>query len=251
MQSAERKRNMFSTKCQQRQISVWPSPSARRAKKAGLNFRSLKGAPVNIPGTRGGNGGQGVPPPRRRHPVQRRLLHVVAVLHRWAESGWVRSTTATWGFAQSAILPGPDCALLIPLGLADPKRVFSFALWTTVGSFFGALAAYSIGVFAFDRLGIPLLSLVGIGTDNIQQARNMFAEHTLLVVLAGSMGLVPSKLMSITAGGFGVPFVPFALVFLVGRSARYVIVATIIRYAGSRLVAWIERRVGRPLATLR
>ncbi len=206
---------------------------------------------MNIPGTRGGNGSQGLPLPRRRHPVQRWLLHVVAVLHRWAESGRARSATATWGFAQGSVVPGPDCALLIPLGLADPKRVFSFALWTTVGSFFGTLAAYSIGVFAFDGVGIPLLSLVGIGTDNIQHAREMFAEHTLLVVLVGSIGLVPSKLISITAGGFGVPLLPFALVFLVGRSARYLIVATIIRFAGARLVAWIERRVGRPLATLR
>lgn len=206
---------------------------------------------MSIPGTPDGDGRQGVPLPRRRHPVRQWLIHVVAVLHRWAELGRVRSATATWGFAQSSIVPGPDWALLIPLGLADPKRVFSFALWTTVGSFFGALAAYCIGVFAFDRVGIPLLSLVGIGTDSIQHAREMFAEHTLLVVLAGSLGLVPAKVMSITAGGFGVPLLPFALVFLVGRSARFLIIATIIRFAGARLVGWIERRVGRPLATLR
>ena len=206
---------------------------------------------MSIPSASGGDGSQGVPLPRRRHPVQRWLLHVVAVLHRWAESGRARSATATWGFAQGSIVPGPDCALLIPLGLADPKRVFSFALWATVGSVFGALAAYFIGVFAFERVGIPLLSLVGLGMDGIQHAREMFAEHTLLVVLVGSMGLVPSKVMSITAGGFGVPLLPFALVFLVGRSARYFIVAAIIRFAGARLVGWIERRVGRPLATLR
>ena len=206
---------------------------------------------MSIPGTPGGDGSQGVPLPRRRHPVRRWLLHLVAVLYRWAESGRARSATATWGFAQSAIVPGPDLALLIPLGLADPKRVFSFALWTTVGSFFGALAAYSIGVFAFERIGIPLLSLAGIGTDSIQHAREMFAEHALLVVLAGAMGLVPAKVMSMTAGGFGVPLLPFALVILAGRGARFLIVAAIIRFAGSRLVAWIERRVGRPLATLR
>ena len=208
---------------------------------------------MSIPGAPGGDGSQGTPLPRRRHPVQRRLLHVVAVLHRWAESGRARSATATWGFAQSSIVPGPDVALLIPLGLADPQRVFSFALWTTVGSFFGALAAYRIGVFAFDRVGIPLLSLIRLGTDSIRNAREMFTEHSLLVVLAGSMGLLPvgAKVMCMVSGGFGVPLLPFALVFLVGRSARYSIIATIIRFAGSKLVAWIERRVGRPLATLR
>ena len=206
---------------------------------------------MSIPGTPDGDGSQGIPLPRRRHPIRRWLIHVVAVLHRWAESGRVRSATATWGFAQSSIVPGPDWALLIPLGLADPKRVFLLALWTTVGSFFGALAAYCIGAFAFKSIGIPLLSLVGVGADSIQHARGMFAEHTLLVVLAGSMGLVPSKVMSMTAGGFGVPPLPFALVGFVGRGARFFIVAAIIRFAGLRLVGWIERKVGRPLVTLR
>ena len=164
----------------------------------------------------------------------------------------MRSAAATWGFAQSSIVPGPDWALLIPLGLADPKRVFLLALWTTVGSFFGTLAAYSIGVFAFERFGIPLLSLVGIGADSIQNVREMFAEHALLVVLVDCMGLVPvpAKMISMAAGGFGVPLLPFALVILVGRSARFFIIAAVIRFAGLRLVGWIERWVGRPMPTL-
>jgi membrane protein YqaA with SNARE-associated domain len=178
---------------------------------------------------------------------------VVAVLHRWAESGRARSATATWGFVQSSIIPGPPDALIIPLGLADPKRVFSFAFWTTVGSFFGALTAFFVGVFAFEKFGIPLFSLIGVGTITVQHTRDMFAEHALLVVLVGSMGLlpVPANVMSIVSGGFGVPLLLFAPVFLIGRSTRYFIVAVIIRFAGSRLVGWIERRVGRPFATLR
>ena len=208
---------------------------------------------MSISGAPGGIGSQGGPAPRRRHPVQRWLLHVVAVLHRWAESGRARSATATWGFVQTSIIPGPPDALIIPLGLADPKRVFSFAFWTTVGSFFGALAVFSIGVFAFEKFGIPLFSLIGVGANTIQHAREMFAEHALLVVLVGSMGLlpVPANVMSIASGGFGVPLFSFAPVFLLGRSARYFIVAVIIRFAGSRLTGWIERRVGRPFATLR
>ena len=180
-------------------------------------------------------------------------MHVVVVLHRLGESGWARSATATWGFAQSSIVPGPDWALLIPLGLADPKRVFLLARWTTVGSCFGVLAAYAIGVFAFERFAIPLLSLVGIGADSIQNVRALFAEHDLLVVLVGSMGLVPipAKMMSMAACGLGVPLLPFTLVIVAGRSARFFTVAAIIRFAGLGLVRWIERWVGRPLATLR
>ena len=207
---------------------------------------SISGAPGSIES-------QGGPLPRRRHPVQRWLLHVVAVLHRWAESGRARTASATWGFVQTSIIAGPPDALIIPLGLADPKHVFSFAFWTTVGSFFGALSVFFIGVFAFEKFGIPLFSLIGVGANTIQHAREMFAEHALLVVLVGSLGLlgIPANVMSIASGGLGVPLFLFAPVFLVGRSTRYLIVAVIIRFAGSRLVSWIERRTGRPFATLR
>ena len=207
---------------------------------------------MSIPTAPSGDGNQEASLSRRRHPVRRWLLHLVAVLRRWAESGRARSATATWGFVQSSIIAGSPDALIIPLGLTDPKRVFSFAFWTTVGSFFGALAAFFIGVFAFEKLGIPLFSLIGVSTNTIQHARDMFVEHTSLIVLAGSLGLlpVPANVMSIVSGGLGVPLSLFAPVFLVGRSTRFFIVAIIIRFAGSKLVGWIERRVGRPFATI-
>ena len=213
----------------------------------------FKGVTVNIPGKPSGDGSQGGPLTRRRHPLQRWLFHVVVVLHRWAESGHARTATATWGFVQSSFILGPPDALLLPLGLADPKRVFSFAFWTTVGSVFGALTAFFIGVFAFETLGIPLFRLIGVGPDTIQHARALFAEHTLLMVLASALGLlpVPANVMSMVFGGFGVPLIAFAPVFLFGRSARFFVVALIIRFAGSKLLGWIERRAGRPFAVLR
>src|SRR5512140_162516 len=66
----------------------------------------------------------------------------------------------------------------------------------------------------------------GVGTDTIQHAREMFAEHALLVVLVGSLGLgVPENVMGIASGGFGVPLFLFAPVFLFGRSTHYFVVA--------------------------
>ena len=208
---------------------------------------------MNVAGTPSSDEGKGAPLPRRRHPVQRWVFHMLVVLRRWAESGRARSATATWGFVQSSIIAGPPDALIIPLGLADPNRVFSFAFWTTVGSVFGALTASFVGVFAFENLGIPLFTLIGVGANTIQYARELFAEHTLLIVLVSSLGLlpVPANVMSMVSGGFGVPLLAFAPVFLLGRSARFFIVAVIIRFAGSRLVGWIERRAGRPFAALR
>src|SRR5919202_1459560 len=80
----------------------------------------------------------------------RRVLRLVATLHDWAESGWSKSATAAWGALQGSVVPGPADGLLIPLGLADPRRAYTLAIWALVGSCVGATGAYLLGAHAFD-----------------------------------------------------------------------------------------------------
>src|ERR671933_1764796 len=87
---------------------------------------------------------------RPSHRGWRRVLRLVTTLHDWAESGWSRSATAAWGALQGSVVPGPADGLLIPLGLADPRRAYTLAIWALVGSCVGATGAYLLGAHAFD-----------------------------------------------------------------------------------------------------
>jgi membrane protein YqaA with SNARE-associated domain len=139
-------------------------------------------------------------------------------------------------------MPGPAETLLVPLGLAEPHRVWRFAGAATLGSFAGALVSFAIGEFAFYSLGLPMLGLFGFDIVDVERSRALFADHGLLLVALSTITPLSLKLTSMAAGAFGIPVGRFALLVLVGRTVRFLIVAAVVYYAGERLSHWLARR---------
>ncbi|MDQ6886513.1 MAG: VTT domain-containing protein [Gemmatimonadota bacterium] len=166
-----------------------------------------------------------------------RALRLVARVHGWAESGWARSGAAFWAFLQSAFVPGPADALLAPLGLADPPRVFELALWSAVGSVLGCLTAFGIGA-AGTSATASLLHAAGMTGERMLELRALLAEHRWPVILiGGALPVLSTKLLCVTAGAMGLPFLDFALAIAAARAARYAGAAALIHFAGDRLLA--------------
>ncbi|HUF27893.1 MAG TPA: VTT domain-containing protein [Gemmatimonadaceae bacterium] len=182
--------------------------------------------------------------PRRR--VRRSIVHLIAVLHRWAESGWSGPAAGSWAVLQSSVMPGPADILLIPLGLADPPRVYRIAVWSIAGATIGGILAWTIGALAFDVVE-PVLGWIGVGPAELARSRVLFEEHGWIVVLLGTIIPLSTKVICIAAGAFGVPFPHFALAVIVGRTIRYLVVATVVRYAGEWLVRRLEAKIGKPI----
>jgi membrane protein YqaA with SNARE-associated domain len=166
---------------------------------------------------------------------------VLGVLYRWAESGWSEVVAVLWALLQSSVVPGPSDAVLVPLGLADPKKALPLAFWTIVGSTIGALIAYWIGAAAYDSIGLPLLNWLGVGNDQIARIEAMFAQRGWLVIAFASLPLLPSKGAGIIAGAFGLPVAQFIAVNLTVRGGRFLITGLLLRFAGG----WMAKRVGR------
>ena len=181
-------------------------------------------------------------PPNR---VQRWIAAAFGVLYRWAESGWSRSAVGTWSFLQSSVVPGPSDALLVPLGLADPRRAFDLAVWAIIGSVFGGLLAYGIGALAFDQLGAPVLAFMGVGDQALERFSSAFAERGWELVVIGMLPLLSAKAICIAAGAFGVPLAEFTLAIFATRTVRFFVTAALLRYAGTGIARWIERRFGK------
>lgn len=186
-------------------------------------------------------------PERRTRRVRRALIALIARLHRWAESGSAGSAVCTWSCLQGSVVPGPSEALYLPLGLADPRRALRLAAWAALGAIAGGLIAYAIGAFALDSVGRPLLGLFGVGPARWTQVEGLFARHGAMLVLLSTVSPLPTKLVCIGAGAFGVPFLPFLLVLAIGRTGRFAVLGTVVRFAGDRLVARLERRLGHSL----
>ena len=169
------------------------------------------------------------------------MCRILAVLHRWAESGWAGPATAGWTFAQGSVVPGPADALLVPFGLADPRRVYRLAGWALAGSTLGGITAYAAGAFAFPEVVAPLLGFFGIDPRELATVRAWLVRYGWLFVVGSSISPVPSKLVSVSAGAFGIPFPIFALALAAGRAARFFTIAVLIHLAGERIGRWWRR----------
>jgi len=174
------------------------------------------------------------------HEVARgRLRRLIGVLHDWAESGWAGTATGAWGVMQGSVVPGPSDALLVPLGLADPPRAFRLALWATAGSTVGALIAFAIGALAFDTVGQWMLGVVGVGAAKVEAQRTRFESHGAWLVALSAVSPLPTKIVCMAAGAFGVPIPAFVVAIVAGRAVRFLGIAAIVRFAGE----WIVRRL--------
>ena len=188
----------------------------------------------------------GSPAPRRRGLLRR----LITTLHDWAESGWAGGATGAWGLLQGSVVPGPSDALLVPLGLADPPRAFTLATWATAGSTVGALIAFAIGALAFDTVGLWMLGLVGISPARVEAEHARFDAYGAWLVGLSAISPLPTKIVCIAAGAFGVPIPAFFIAILAGRSVRFFGIAAIVRFAGEWIVErWLKRDATSPPST--
>lgn len=169
------------------------------------------------------------------------LSRVIRALHRWAESGWSGTATATWEVLQGSVVPGPSGAVFAPLAVADPPRAPRLAVWGALGSILGGCIAYLIGVTAFDGFGHAVLSMLGVSQATLLSTEAMFERHGWLLVFTATISPLSTKIVCIAAGGFALPFSSFFPALVVGRAIRFAALTVILRFAGERL----ERRLAR------
>jgi membrane protein YqaA with SNARE-associated domain len=186
-------------------------------------------------------------PPNR---VRRAFVALIAKLHRWAESGRAGSAVCTWSCLQGSVVPGPSEALFLPLGLADPRRALRLAAWAAVGAIAGGLIAFGIGRYAFEGVGRPLLSLFGIGPAKWDSLAGLFHRRGAMLVLLSTVSPLSTKLVCIGAGAFGVPFPAYLVALALGRVGRFGVLGLVVRFAGHKLVARLERKLGRSIESV-
>ena len=149
---------------------------------------------------------------------------------RWAGHRHAQRYLIGLTFAESSFFPIPPEALLVPMTLAEPRRGWRFALVTTLASALGGAAGYAIGWFAADAVE-PVLRSVGYW-DKYLLAIEWFAAWGFLAVLGAGISPIPYKVFTIAAGALQMLFPLFILASLVGRGARFFLVAGLIRWGG-------------------
>ncbi len=144
-------------------------------------------------------------------------------------------------FAESSFFPIPPDVMLAPMTLANPRRAWFFAALTTVASVLGGMAGYAIGLLAFDLIE-PLLHRAGYWPAYLQ-AREWFTHWGFWAVLLAGFSPVPYKIFTIAAGVAALSFPLFVVASIIGRGARFFLVAGLIYLGGEKMERQLRRYV--------
>ena len=124
--------------------------------------------------------------------------------------------------------------MLAPMCLARPEKSWFYATITSIASVTGGLLGYLLGYFAFEGLVEPMITAAGY-TERYLQVVEWFKEYGFWVVFVAGFSPIPYKVFTVSAGVLHMAILPFILASTIGRSARFFLVAGLIRWGGKAM----------------
>ena len=149
---------------------------------------------------------------------------------------------AVIAFAESSFFPIPADVMLIPMVLARRDQAWRIAAVAAGSSVLGGMLGYAIGYFLWDSVGRPVADFYHI-TAKVEEYRQSFHGFAAPIILIQGLTPVPFKLVAIASGLAEVNFFVFVLCATVTRSARFFLVAGLVKRYGEPMQAFIEKRM--------
>lgn len=175
-------------------------------------------------------------PKPSRNPIRRIYDWVLG----WAETPYGVPALCVLSFVESSFFPIPPDVLLIALALSAPSRAFRFAAWCTIASVLGGLFGYLIGYALWATFEPVLINRV-FSRENFEAVTAQYHDHGELAVFIAAFTPIPYKVFTIAAGVAKLNLFGFAGASLVGRGGRFFLVALVIRLAGPKAKALIDK----------
>ena len=158
----------------------------------------------------------------------------------WAAHPRATRYLAALSFAESSFFPIPPDVMLAPMVLAQRQRAWMLAAVTTLWSVLGGIAGYLIGMFLFNVVATPVINFYEAeAAFEVVQAK--FQAHGVWIVFLAGFTPIPYKLFTISAGLASMSLLPFVAASLVGRGARFFLVAGLIYAGGDRFESQLRR----------
>ena len=146
-------------------------------------------------------------------------------------------------FAESSFFPIPVDVMLAPMCLADRRRWIRYATVATVFSVLGGLAGYLIGYGMFEAIE-PWLRESHYW-NSYETSRRWFDEYGVLVVFVAGFSPIPYKVFTIAAGVAALSVPGFFVASLIGRAARFFLVAGLVRAGGEKFETTLSKHIER------
>ncbi len=167
------------------------------------------------------------------------LLDLYQYILRLSSHAKARYYLFVLSFAESSFFPIPPDVMLAPMCLTNKTKIWQFAFITTLGSVLGGVFGYVIGFYGFDFIE-PVINNMGYSESYLLAVR-WFNDWGFWAVLIAGFSPIPYKVFTIAGGVLQMPFAPFLLASLVGRGARFYLIAFLVRIFGDQADSLIKR----------
>ncbi|MEC4675391.1 MAG: VTT domain-containing protein [Nitrospirota bacterium] len=161
------------------------------------------------------------------------------VLH-WAETPYATPALFLLAFSESSFFPVPPDVLLIALAISIPKRSFKYATICMAGSVLGGILGYGIGLYGYETVGRPIVDFYH-GQEIMNAIKLKYDQLGFWGILIAAITPIPYKVFTIASGVFEFDFRLFMVASVIGRSARFFLVAALIRKFGPSIRDFIEK----------
>lgn len=169
----------------------------------------------------------------------RRLYEWILALAAKPSAPWALGAVA---FAESSFFPVPPDAMMVPMAVSRPDRVWLYATIATIASVLGGLLGYAIGALLFDSVGLWLFNLYGLA-DKAETFQASYATYGHWVILLKGLTPIPYKLVTITSGFAHYSLFWFMLLSVITRGARFFLLAWLLGRYGIGIRAVLDRHL--------
>lgn len=143
-------------------------------------------------------------------------------------------------FSEAIFFPVPIDPLLILACLKNQSKSFYYGLIATIASVLGGIAAYYIGAFLWDTVGLKIVNTF----SSPQAFKNVcykLERYEAWAVLIAGFTPFPYKAITLITGFCRVPVGPFIFFSLLSRGARFMLIAALAKRYGVKVQHYIDR----------
>ncbi|WP_029009725.1 YqaA family protein [Azospirillum halopraeferens] len=167
-------------------------------------------------------------------------------LYNWILRAAGRKDAVWWmagvSFAESSFFPLPPDIMLVPMCLAEPKKLWWYTNICALASLVGGFVGYAIGLYLFESVGRWIFDLYDLWSSYHSFSESFNELGPWFLILKG-ITPIPYKLLAIMAGISQMDLVIFALCSVVARFSRYYLIAILLHFYGPQVQELIEKRL--------
>ncbi len=182
------------------------------------------------------------PVPQRVGIIRRMYNWVLS----WADTRWGTPALFVISFAESSFFPIPPDVLQLALSASRPKWSFFYAAVSVVASVMGAVLGWYIGYALWVSLGGYFIDYVpGVSQELVDKVGMKYHDNAFLAIFTAAFTPIPFKVFTISAGIFSeyVSLQTLMIASVLGRGARFFLVASLVYFFGPGIRTFIEKRL--------